>query len=67
MALNEYVMLEMRSSGLNLNNFESRFGSQAAEWLKNNYSYFELLKNQNFVTIDPNNVKLTAKGYAVCD
>jgi oxygen-independent coproporphyrinogen-3 oxidase len=67
MAFNEYVMLELRSSGLNLKNFENRFGSEIKDWLKKKYPYFELLKNQNFVTIDDNNVKFTAKGYAICD
>ena len=66
-ALNEYVMLELRSSGLNLKNFENRFGSETEEWLKKKYPYFELLKNQNFVTIDEGIIKLTSKGYAVCD
>ena len=66
-AVNEYVMLELRSSGLNLKNFENRFGSETEEWLKKKYPYFELLKNQNFVTIDEGIIKLTSKGYAVCD
>ena len=66
-ALNEYVMLELRSSGLNLKNFENRFGSETEEWLKKKYPYFGLLKNQNFVTIDEGIIKLTSKGYAVCD
>jgi oxygen-independent coproporphyrinogen III oxidase len=66
-AISEYVMLELRSSGLNLKNFEDRFGNEIKEWLKKKYPYFELLKNQNFVTIDNNIVKLTLKGYAICD
>jgi oxygen-independent coproporphyrinogen III oxidase len=66
-AVNEYVMLELRSSGLNLKKFENRFGSEKEDWLKNKYPYFELLKNQNFVTIDESVIKLTAKGYAICD
>ncbi|HEY6627266.1 MAG TPA: radical SAM family heme chaperone HemW [Ignavibacteriaceae bacterium] len=66
-AVNEYIMLELRSSGLNLKKFENRFGSEKEDWLKSKYPYFELLKNQNFVTIDDNNVKFTAKGYAICD
>ena len=66
-AVNEYVMLELRSSGLNLKNFENRFGSETEEWLKKKYPYFGLLKNQNFVTIDEGIIKLTSKGYAVCD
>jgi oxygen-independent coproporphyrinogen-3 oxidase len=66
-AIDEFVMLELRSSGLNLKIFENRFGFEAKEWLKNKYTYFELLKNQNFVTIDDGVIKLTAKGYAICD
>ncbi len=66
-AVNEFVMLELRSSGLNLRKFENRFGIETKDWLKNKYPYFELLKNQNFVTIDDSIVKLTAKGYAICD
>jgi len=66
-AIDEFVMLELRSSGLNLKIFENRFGFEAKEWLKNKYTYFELLKNQNFVTIDDGAIKLTAKGYAICD
>jgi len=66
-AINEFVMLELRSSGLNLKNFEHRFGNEMREWLKKKYAYFELLNDQNFVTIDDKNVKLTAKGYAICD
>ena len=65
--VNEYVMLELRSSGLNLKNFENRFGKEKKEWLKKKYPYFELLKNQNFVIIDDGIIKLTSKGYAVCD
>jgi oxygen-independent coproporphyrinogen III oxidase len=67
MAVNEYVMLELRSSGLNIKNFEDRFGSEMGNWLKKKYSYFELLKNQNFVIMDSSNIKLTATGYAICD
>jgi len=66
-AVNEYIMLELRSSGLNIKMFENRFGSESREWLKKKYHYFELLKNQNFVMMDDKIIKLTSKGYAVCD
>jgi oxygen-independent coproporphyrinogen-3 oxidase len=66
-AIDEFVMLELRSSGLNLKGFENRFGFEAKELLKNKYTYFELLETQNFVTIDDGIIKLTAKGYAICD
>lgn len=66
-AINEFVMLELRSSGLNLKKFENCFGIVGKEWLEKKYPYFELLKNQNFVTFNESIVKLTAKGYAICD
>jgi len=65
--INEYIMLELRSSGLNIKMFETRFGSESKKWLKKKYPYFELLKNQNFVIINNGIIKLTSKGYAVCD
>ncbi|MCW8804312.1 MAG: radical SAM family heme chaperone HemW [Ignavibacteriaceae bacterium] len=66
-ALNEYVMLELRSSGLKFKMFENRFGIESKDWLKKNYPYFQLLKNQNFVMMDDETIKFTSKGFAVCD
>ena len=66
-AINEYIMLELRSSGLNIKMFENRFGNEGRDWLKKKYPYFELLKEQNFVLIDDGLIKLTPRGYAVCD
>jgi len=66
-AIDEFVMLELRSSGLNLEKLNNQFGIEIKEWLKKKYPYFELLKNQNFVTMDSGTIKLTAAGYAICD
>ena len=66
-ALNEYVMLELRSSGLDIKRFQNKFGHVGTGWLKEKYPYFELLKNQNFVMITNGSIKLTSKGYAICD
>ena len=60
----EYVMLALRSSGLDLDDYEKRFSNS---WIKKNNSYFELLKNEHHLSIDNNWIKLTSKGYAVCD
>ena len=60
----EYVMLALRSSGLDLNDYKKRFSD---DWIKKNNSYFELLKNEHHLLIDNNWIKLTSKGYAVCD
>jgi oxygen-independent coproporphyrinogen-3 oxidase len=66
-AMNEYIMLELRSSGLDTKMFENRFRNESKEWLKKKYHYFELLKKQNFLTMDSSTIKLTASGYAICD
>lgn len=60
----EYVMLALRSSGLDLSDYKLRFGY---DWIKKNNDYFELLKNQNLLVINDDLIKLTAKGYAICD
>lgn len=60
----EYVLLALRSSGLDLDDYKKRFSDH---WIKKNYSYFELLKNEQHLTINNNWIKLTSKGYAVCD
>ncbi len=61
---NEYVMLALRSSGIKLNNYKNTFGDN---WLAKNYSYLKKLENENFILFDDSNIKLTKKGYAVCD
>jgi oxygen-independent coproporphyrinogen-3 oxidase len=61
---NEYVMLALRSSGIQLNNYKNTFGDN---WLTKNYSYLKKLENENFILFDDLNIKLTKKGYAVCD
>ncbi|HRN27337.1 MAG TPA: radical SAM family heme chaperone HemW, partial [Ignavibacteriaceae bacterium] len=61
----EYIMLALRSSGLDLNDYQIRFAEN--NWIKKNNSYFELLKNEHHLTINNNWIKLTSKGYAVCD
>ncbi|MFZ2325054.1 MAG: radical SAM family heme chaperone HemW [Ignavibacteriaceae bacterium] len=60
----EYVMLSLRSSGLNLIDYNNRFNK---DWIIKNKNYFELLKNENLLTINDDIIKLTSKGYAVCD
>ena len=60
----EYIMLALRSSGLDLNDYRKYFSDA---WIKKNNPYFELLKNEHHLTIDDNLIKLTSKGYAVCD
>ena len=60
----EFVMLALRSSGLILKRYKEKFGD---DWLKKNYHYFEQLENNNLIRNENNIIKLTKKGYAVCD
>jgi oxygen-independent coproporphyrinogen III oxidase len=66
-AVNEYLMLALRGSGLNLNNLQNKFGEDVQPWLINTYPYLKMLSKQNFVTMNNDIVKLTPKGYAICD
>lgn len=61
---NEYVMLALRSSGLDLEEFKNMFGEN---WINEKYDYFKQLMNQSIVKITDKNISLTKKGYAVCD
>ena len=60
----EYVMLALRSSGLDLNDYRKRF---VDDWIKKTLPYFNLLQDQNLTTVSDDWIKLTSKGYAVCD
>ena len=60
----EYVMLALRSSGIELKSYKKRFGN---DWLKKNNSYFEALLKKDLVLFDDETLKLTAKGYTLCD
>ncbi len=62
--LNEYTMLALRSSGINLNEIKILFGN---DWLNRNLPYLEELKSKNFIQIENELIKLTKHGYAVCD
>src|SRR3989304_4521888 len=62
--LNEYVMLALRSSGINLNEMQKLFGN---EWLNEEISYLEKLEEGNLLIKESGLIKLTKSGYAVCD
>ncbi|HKI79462.1 MAG TPA: radical SAM family heme chaperone HemW [Ignavibacteriaceae bacterium] len=60
----EYVMLALRSSGLNLKEFKNMFGEN---WINEKYGYFKELMNKNLITIDEEKLRFTKNGYALCD
>jgi len=63
-SLNEYVMLALRSSGLDTQEFRSLFGES---WLKSKMNYFKELENYSFLKITDQKISLTKKGYLICD
>jgi oxygen-independent coproporphyrinogen-3 oxidase len=60
----EYVMLALRSSGLDLADYRKRFND---DWIVRNNSYFQKLKDEKLILMDNNTIKLTKNGYFVCD
>jgi oxygen-independent coproporphyrinogen III oxidase len=62
--LDEYIMLALRSKGLDVNEFRKIFGD---DWLKDKSEYFSQLKDKKFVLISDDYIRLTKSGYALCD
>lgn len=62
--LQEYVMLALRSSGIKLVEFTSLFGQQ---WIIDNEKNLVNFMNEGLLTIDRDKLKLTKKGYNLCD
>jgi oxygen-independent coproporphyrinogen-3 oxidase len=60
----EYIMLALRSDGIKLNEYIKKFGS---DWLDKHSKEFEIMKEQSLIEIKHNTIKLTPKGYAICD
>ncbi|MGD8777458.1 MAG: radical SAM family heme chaperone HemW [Ignavibacteria bacterium] len=62
--LNEYVMLALRSSGLDTNELIKKFGDS---WLTINKKYINRLIENKILIKQNNFLKFAAKGYALCD
>jgi len=62
--LSEFVMLALRSSGINIPDFQNRFGQA---WLGEKHSYFQKLQSAEFININDKSIRLTKRGYAICD
>ena len=60
----EYVMLALRSTGLNLIDLKNRFGDK---WIKNKHNFLSQLQKNNLTSLKKNKIQLTKKGYALCD
>ncbi len=62
--LDEYVMLSLRSKGLNLLYLKKIYGN---EWLLKNEIFINELINNNYLIKSDNFIKFTDKGYSLCD
>ncbi|MEJ5350685.1 MAG: radical SAM family heme chaperone HemW [Melioribacteraceae bacterium] len=62
--LDEYVMLALRSSGLDTKDFINRFGSN---WLDEREPLIQGMIENGFIKREEEKLKLTPKGYAICD
>jgi coproporphyrinogen III oxidase-like Fe-S oxidoreductase len=64
MALNEYIMLALRSKGLDLHDFEQKFGSS---WILQKKDLLTKLLEQKLISANNKFISLTPEGYALCD
>lgn len=62
--LDEYVMLALRSSGLDLDILEHKFRNN---WYERNKSTIDEYISQELITLTNSKLVLTAKGFVVCD
>lgn len=62
--LDEYVMLALRSKGLDLVELANRFGN---DWSGQNQKLLNQLKEENFLVEKDCLLAFTPKGYAICD
>jgi len=62
--LEEFVMLALRSKGLDLVKLKNKFGS---EWFESKKSIFKKLKNDQLLIWNDDFIKFTPKGYSLCD
>ncbi|MEI7812088.1 MAG: radical SAM family heme chaperone HemW [Ignavibacteria bacterium] len=62
--LNEYVMLAMRSGGLNITGLKQKFGD---DWINKKSRYLQSFEERGFLLISHDTIQLTSKGYALCD
>lgn len=60
----EYVMLAMRSKGLDINEYKNRFGN---DWLEKKKDEIDKYAADGFLVIENNFIKFTSQGYALCD
>jgi oxygen-independent coproporphyrinogen-3 oxidase len=60
----EFIMLALRSNGINVSQLKNIHGN---EWLIQNQSYINELKQNKYLVEDESFIKFTSKGYLLCD
>ena len=60
----EFIMLTLRSKGLDLNNLKKMYGN---EWISNNFNYLNKLVEDGYIIWNNNFIKFTKAGYLLCD
>ena len=60
----EFIMLALRSNGLNTDEFDKIFG---VDWLEQRKVLFENYLENELLSKENNRIRLTPKGYLVCD
>lgn len=60
----EYIFLGLRSTGVDMNRFKSRY---QIDFRQEYASAINTLLTNNFATMDESTLRLSRKGYAVCD
>lgn len=62
--LDEYILLNLRGSGLNLSELSKFYGNR---WEVDNNEYLARLLTEGFITRENDFIKFTKKGYTLCD
>ena len=63
-SLSEYVMLALRSGGLDIGEFKSIFGNS---WLIQKKDFLQEIENRRLARMSDGKLQLTKSGYAICD
>lgn len=58
----EYIMLALRSTGLNISEFNEKFN---CDFYKKNIEFIKKLEEDNFVSLNNRIIKMTPKGYSI--
>lgn len=60
----EYVMLALRSKGIDINDYKSNFDGN---WLTQKEELINKYSSDGFLVLEDNFIKFSPKGYSLCD